>query len=154
MAVLVILFDRLGVIGLRPQPVMTLEVAQISWADVYKDIARIPELYRRDQHGNVIPEGRICKLTVGPRSILLSVRGQQEHSNPVIHLDDKTRSVLHIQVRDHVDAQLRPVTLLGQFLWVWRASDPAYRLAARVGLLSILLSLIGAILSLIGLARG
>jgi hypothetical protein len=76
---------------------MKLLVAQIRRDDVYKDIARIPEGHRLDRRGNLIPEARICKVTTGSKSVLLSLRGQQDHANPTIHIDEKTRQALGLE---------------------------------------------------------
>lgn len=130
---------------------MRLEVANINWADVYKDMARIPEKHRRDEKGKPIPEGRICRVRVGKRGILVSLRGQEEHSNPAIHLDGKTRAALGVAVGEQVTFHFRQASWLGQFLWAWSATDPAYRIAARVGLLSVILGIVGLVLGGIGL---
>jgi hypothetical protein len=131
---------------------MKLEVANIHWNDVYKDIARIPDRYRIDIKGRQIPEGRICRVTVGNNSALLSLRGQNEHSSPVIHIDEKIRQDLGLIVGSELlDFQFRPVGWIGQFRWAWRASDAAYRIAARLGLLSVILGIIGVVLGGVGI---
>jgi hypothetical protein len=119
--------------------------------DIYKDIARVSEPHRRDAEGAVIPEGSICKISAGGKSILLSLRGDQENNNPTICLDEITRAVLKVKPNDQADFTFRQVRWLGQFLWAWKASDPAYRIAARLGLLSLILGLIGLVLGGIGL---
>ena len=53
-----------------------LEVAEIYWGDVYKDMARIPEAFRIDETGQTVPEGTICKVSAGGKSVLLALRGQ------------------------------------------------------------------------------
>lgn len=122
---------------------MKLKVAQTAEEDVYKNLARIPESHRTDHKGRAIEEGRICKVTAGGRSVLLSLRGQQDHSNPTIHVDEKTRKVLGLTVGREAEFRFREVSWLGQFLWAWRATDPAYKIAARLGLLSVVLGVIG-----------
>ena len=61
-----------------------LEVRQGRRSEVYRDIARLPEAHRIDRDGNRIPEGRICKMSVRGKRILLSLRGQQDHSDAAI----------------------------------------------------------------------
>lgn len=122
---------------------MKLKVAQIDEDDVYKDLARIPERHRIDCRDRSIAEGRICKVTVGKKSVLLSLRGQQDHSRPTIHIDEKTRRALGLSPESEAEFRFREVSWWGQFLWAWRATDPAYRIAARLGLLSVLLGVIG-----------
>ena len=98
-----------------------------------------------------IPEGRICKVTVGKRSTFLSLRGQEEHANPAIYLDGKTRNDLGVTLREHASFHFHQASWLGQFLWAWRATDPAYRIAARVGLLSVLLGVAGLVFGGVGI---
>lgn len=128
---------------------MKLKVVQIDRADVYKDIARIPENHRVDRRGHPIPEAKICKVTAGGRSVLLSLRGQQGHANPTIHLDEKTRRALGLTDGIEAEFRIRKVSLVGQVLWAWRATDPAYRIAARLGLLSVALGFAGILIAII-----
>ena len=127
---------------------MKLEVANISWSDVYKDVARIPREFRMNESGRAIPEGAICKVRVAERSALLCMRGQDEHNNPAIHLDERTRSRLGVSVRTTYDFLVEEVGWFGQFTWAWNASDPAYRIAARLGLVSVVLGFVGLILGI------
>jgi hypothetical protein len=129
----------------RERTTVSLVIVQMHWNDVYKDWARIPERFRVDQRGQPIPEGRICKVWVGKRHVLLSLRGQPEHNNRAIHLDEKTRIALDVKVNSDRAVRFRQVGPIGQFIWAWQASDPAYRLAARIGLLSIIMSAAGTI---------
>jgi hypothetical protein len=130
---------------------MKLEVANITWADVYKDVARVPEDFRKDHNGQPIQEGTICWVTAGHRTALLSLRGQNEHGNPAIHIDEKTRATLGVTVRDNLAFVFRKAGPWGTFKWAWQASDPAYRIATRLGILSVCLGLLGLALGVIGL---
>jgi len=105
---------------------MKLIVANSRGSDAYKDIARVSEAYRRDERGDVIPGGRICRVFVGGRDMVLSIRGQHEHSN-AISLDEKTRHRLAVSIDEEGNFCFQPVGLLGQFAWAWNATDPAYR---------------------------
>ena len=128
-----------------------LEVRSARRVDIYRDIARVPESHRVDSRGRRIPEGRICEVTVGSKSWLLSLRGQQQHSDPAIHLDDYAREKLGLEKGKQVNLTLRQVGWLGQFLWTWRATDPLYRIAARVGGISVLLSFLGLVAGILGI---
>lgn len=122
--------------------------------EVYKDIARVPEKYRLGTDGQTIKEGDICKVTVGHRSILLSLRG--DVNNPEcqsIQVDERTRRALSVSIGDQADFQFQRVGWVGQYLWAWRASDPAYRIGARFGLLSLLLGFIGIVLGIVDIVR-
>lgn len=120
--------------------------------EVYKDMARVPEIYRIDIRGLLIPEGRICKVTTGGRSVLLSLRGNAFDSSPTIQIDERTRKALGLTNASSANFEFRRVCWLGQFLWAWDASDPAYRIAARFGVVSLILSFVGVLLGLLGLA--
>jgi hypothetical protein len=132
---------------------MKLEVANAHYTDVYKDMARVLDAYRLDAKGAVIPEGRTCKVYVGSESIFLSLRGHNDHKNPAIHIDEKTRTALGVQIHDQVDFTFHQVGWWGQFRWAWNASDPAYRIAARLGFVSLILGVIGLLLGIIGILK-
>ncbi len=132
-------------------PILT--VKQLNKEDVYTDSARINEKYRIDENGTEIPEGRVCKVYVAGRSKLLSLRGDQQSSTPTISLDDVTRGKwgLRLQESQEAEFRFRKVSWFGQFLWAWRAANPAYRITARIGLVSVILGVAGLILGAIGL---
>ena len=122
----------------------------IAKEDTYKDVARIPWRHRLDKHGTSIQEGRICKVSVNGRSKLLSLRGMIKTNEEVVFIDGATRDVLGVKVSTNYDFKFKEVRLWGQFLWAWRASDPIYRIAAQLGLISVILGIAGLLLGLIG----
>lgn len=130
---------------------MQLTVKQLSQDDVYTDAARIPQQYRLDSSGKKIREGRICKVDVGGKAKLLSLRGDLNSVEPTIRIDDITRNDLALEINQTADFKIDEVRWIGQFLWAWRASNPAYRIAARVGLISVLLGLVGLLLGIAGI---
>ncbi len=85
------------------------------------------------------------------RSVLLSCRGCNNEKDAVIFLDGTTRTRLGIREGQTDTFEFLQVWWLGQFLWAWRASDPIYRIAARIGLISLVFSFIGLLLGVIGL---
>ena len=128
-----------------------LEVHQVDAVDVYKDIARIHQTKR----GN-IPEGKICRFWVGKKSRLLAVRGLSdkilgERKQTTVDdfknilLDEVTRDRLKLTLNETYTFKIRSAGWLGQFWWAWRSSDPGYRIATRLGVISLLLGLIAAI---------
>lgn len=130
---------------------MNLAVARLDASDVYKDMARIPQEHRFDVRGKVVHEGQICRVRVRDRSATLSIRGYSENSAAVIRVDERTRARLEVTIGDEADFSLTPVGFPGQFAWAWRASDPAYRIAARLGLISVILGALGFALGAAGL---
>jgi hypothetical protein len=131
---------------------MRLVVAESHWADVYKDMARVPQAFRLDVNGKPICEGSICSVTIGSRTVLLSLREQIENpGTAAIYIDEKTRNALGVAVHDTKEFTFRPVGWLGVLKWVWQASDPAYRVGARLGVVGVILGLVGLILGVISL---
>lgn len=127
-----------------------LKVSRLAEDDVYTDTARINEKHRVDK-GRKIPEGRVCKVSIAGKSKLLSLRGNVRSSDPTICLDDISRDALRVILDQEIAVDFHPVWWFGQFLWAWRASDPAYRIAARVGLLSVSLGIVGLVLGIVGI---
>src|SRR5262245_54236877 len=111
---------------------MLLEVQKLSARDVYKDVARLPEVHRKDPQGRRIPEGRICVLSVEGRTTLVSVQGLVDESRSLIRIDEKTRSNLGVVPGKEYYFDLVRVSMIQQVWWAWNASDPTTRLAARI----------------------
>lgn len=130
---------------------MKLRVHQAAKEDVYRDIVRIPEQYRLDAKGKIVPEGAICKISTSDKTAHCIVRGAQNSSLPEIFIDERSRNLLGISQGDDVDFEIKTVGFWGQFWWAWNASDPAYRIAARLSLLSVVLGLIGLLLGFFSL---
>jgi hypothetical protein len=66
-------------------------------------------------------------------------------------MDERLRNLLHVSDGDEVELQFKKAGFWGQFGWAWSASDPAYRVAARLALLSVVLGAIGLVLGLFSL---
>jgi hypothetical protein len=130
---------------------LKLTIHSADQEDVYKDIARIPEQYRVDRSGRTISEGRVCRVSVRSKYSYVLLRGSQLHTGPTIRLDERKRNELDLRPNTEADFDLKPVGLMGEFLWAWHASDPAYRISARLGVLSLALGVIGLVLGLLSL---
>ncbi len=128
-----------------------LRVEQASKEDVYRDFARIPERYRRDGGGQVVPEGNVCRLSTPNRSVYIVARGLGTIDEPIIRLDERTRNGLGVLLGDKTEFGIDAVSLLGELCWAWRASDPAYRVAARLAILSVVLGGIGLALGILSI---
>jgi hypothetical protein len=109
-------------------------------------MVRIPEQFRGG-----IREGTICRLTVGENTILRSVRGLSTEFDQVIRMDEFTRNRLQVRTDSLATFEIREVGWLGQFLFAWNASEPASRVAARLGILSLVLGLLGLVLGVVSL---
>jgi hypothetical protein len=127
---------------------MLLTVRQLPTEDIYKDLFRIPEHFRTDPEGRPILESTICKVSTGDRSILLWARGATGETKQVLRIDDKTRNALGVAWNSEHDFSLQPVGWLGHVKWACRASDQVTRIAAWLGVLSVILGLLGLILGI------
>lgn len=127
----------------------SLEVHDALKEDVYRDRARIASSYR-----GTINEGVVCKLTVKGKHVLLEVRGMVNDNlaeKPTIRLDEKSRTHLGVLPKECCQFTIRESWWIGQFLWAWNASDPTPRIAARLGILGLVLGMLGAVLGIISL---
>ena len=126
---------------------MKLTVRQVSRDDIYKDLVRIPRPCRSSLG---IAPGTICKVTVAEHSKLVAVWGRKTNRSEIL-MDAKTRRGLGLEDCLTYDFRLRAVGWIGQCRWAWHASDPAYRIAGRLGVVSVALGFIGLTLGLFSL---
>ena len=130
---------------------MKLQVQMAAREDVYRDLARIPEAHRRGRDGKTIIEGSVCKISAGSASTYALLRGCQVTDQPVILLDERTRNELGLSCGQSVDFVIKPAGLSGQFRWAWSASDPAYRIGARMAVISVALGFTGLVLGVVSI---
>ena len=134
-----------------------LDIHSAKAEEVYRDIVRIPENVRKDTNGQVIEEGRICRISSGGRHTLVILRGAKEcqatHKPPCIHLDEVTRKRLSLPGSGLAQFELQPVGWFGEFLWAWNATEIGYRISSRLGLLGLALGIIAFVLALPELCR-
>jgi hypothetical protein len=90
-------------------------------------------------------------VSVSGKAKLLSLRGDQQSSEPTIGIDEVTRKELKLKTDQPVDFSIQKVWWWGQFRWAWSASNPAYRISARLALLSVILGALGLILGIVGI---
>ena len=135
----------------------SLTVHEMPVQDSWKDMVRIPHKYRVDPEGRGIRRGTICRVSIGGKHKLLTVRGCRA-TDPRILLDSPTRIALgKLQAGTLHDVELRPVGSMGYWRWAWGAADPAYRVPAQISLISLVLGIIGLVLGILGvwpLAQG
>jgi len=130
---------------------MKLKILASAKEDVYRDIVRVPEQYRIDERGAVVPEGSVCKLTVAGCAAYAIVRGDNESIEPTIRMDERLRNFLKTTKGAEVEVQFAQAGRCGEFLWAWYASDPAYRVAARMASLSVALGALGLLIGILSL---
>ena len=131
---------------------MKLRVEKADKEDVYRDIVRIPEQYRTDAKGKTIPEGSVCKITTAEgRKTYAILRGLGDETAPVAKIDERQRNVLGLRPGEEVELRLEKAGLVGQWRWAHNASDPAYRVVARLALYSLCLALLSVGLGILSL---
>lgn len=134
----------------KKQQIPRLKIVASRREDIYRDIARVPEQYRLTPRGKRIREGLVCLVEIAGRRCYLILRGDEESPSPspTIQLDGKSRDVLTVRPGQELEVRMKPVWLFRQVLWAWNASDPAYRIASRLGVISLFLGIVGLVLGL------
>jgi hypothetical protein len=127
---------------------LALTVRPSKQNDVYKDVARIPEAYRRTAEGRPIREGTICDICTENGKVTVALRGLVDEPSPVIRIDDKTRNELGVVVGVNYGFDLRPVGLWGNVRWRWNASEPHQQMTNRISLIAISLAVGGLVWAL------
>ncbi len=113
-----------------------LKVQKAQWDDAHSDIVRI----NKDQRGG-FEKGRVCKISINGKSEYVILRGTDEKD--VITLDYDLRQRLALHPRDEKQFILtRGFWLSDEIKWAWNATDASYRVAARLGLVSLFLGLV------------
>ncbi|HXM60185.1 MAG TPA: hypothetical protein VN950_04960 [Terriglobales bacterium] len=123
-----------------------LTVHELPTEDCWRDMARIPQKFRKTGTGQHVDKHAICKVTIGIKTKLLALRGCRDLDDPRIHLDATTRTDLDVKVGQSYEVTIHPVRWFGYWKWAWGAADPAYRLTAQISLLSLVLGVIGLLL--------
>jgi hypothetical protein len=139
---------------------MRLTVHQASRWDLYRDLVRIPDSCRKDQHQKPIKEGRVVRLEFGSASRLVVVRGVEGcdvHKNCTdelcIHMDEVTRDHLKVAFRQVCDFRLKPVHRWGELRWAWNATEIGYRISAQLAAVGVALGVVALIPTIWDLTR-
>ena len=119
-----------------------LKVRPIPDEDVYKDMVRIAEVYRIDKNGDAIEESTVCWIDGAPQSSVVVLRGYQKSANAEIHMDERTRNRLGVQMDEIHEFIFRRAGMWGQLRWAWGASETAYRVASRLAVIGFILGLL------------
>ena len=112
----------------------------------HRDTVLIPQKYR----GGIKPS-KCCKLISPVASKIVQVYGKREDDQPNIYMDLRTRELFELQIDSVVDFKLKPVGWLGQFFWTSRHADLTVRMAAQLGIISVILGFLGLALGCVGL---
>lgn len=112
--------------------------------DVFKDIARIHESDRKGSRA-----GLVYRLSVNRKTAFTIVRGMKDGAKGTILLDEITRDNLGIEINEQCLFKIAKAGFWGQLRWSWGTSDPAYRVAARLALISLGLGVLGLVLGVL-----
>lgn len=115
-----------------------LKVDGVSDDDVYKDIVRIS---KRDRGS--LRAGHIHCFKANGRSSYFVLRGVGNRIGyGKIFMDDAARTKLDLKRGQQFSFEIKEAGFWGELRWAFFATDPAYRVAARLGVLSFALALI------------
>jgi hypothetical protein len=115
--------------------------------DVFKDIPRIPMKDRGE-----IGEGSVCTVSANGYKKQLIIRGLEEQLNGGIMLDEITRGTMgKLQEGVSYDVSIKETGIWGQIKWACTVADRGARISAWIGVVSIALGILGAVLGAVGL---
>jgi hypothetical protein len=120
----------------------TLKVCCLTKEDIYKDIVRIPQVHRIDKDGKPIEESTVCWIRGAPHVSLAVLRGYRDSENAEIHMDERTRNRLGVQIGDSIKFEFETAGLWGQLKWAWGASETAYRVSSRLAVVGLILGIL------------
>ena len=129
-------------------PLIPLTVRQVDEKDIYKDLARIPEAYRRTTSGKPIEEGTICDVSTGDGKVTLSLRGLIGERERIIKMDEVTRNRLGVADNTCHHFNFSPAGYPGIIRWRWCASDSGQRLTNRMAIVGFGLTVTGALIAI------
>lgn len=115
-----------------------LEVANVVRDDVMNDLVRVHLKYRPFSRA-----GQVIVIKCNGKKLRLAARGPKAGQSDKIGLDSEARSSLGLKPGDKVWFEFCEACFWDEWLWAWSATDAMPRVAARLGLFSILLGLLG-----------
>lgn len=125
---------------------ISLRVREANEDEIYKDLAR---LHKKSRSG--IESGAVCKITVNAKSKYLILRGVKNGAEGDFILDEPSRTALGVKTGEEYEFTISKAGWWGNLQWAWNASDPAYSIAAKLGILSFALGVISLILAVVPL---
>ena len=86
------------------------------------------------------------------RIVRAVARGAPKNDKKGIYLDLATRGKLAVALGAEIEVDFQRADTMDQLLWAWSAPDAMPRIAARLGVLSVALGLLGLLLGVIAVA--
>ncbi len=130
-------------------------VKQADQQDVYRDIVRIQERYRKTPRGVLVKEGEVCKIVAQETglSAIVILRGRHGDDEASVWMDERVRQSLGLSVGHEAYLLLESHIWLGSLRWAMGSSDIAYRITAQLALLSASLGVLGLALGILSLFK-
>jgi hypothetical protein len=124
-----------------------LFVHQIENDSKYKDVVRISQATLRAPGSDkpVLSKNDVYMMKANGKSVWVALRGSYNNG---VSMDAITRAKLGIKPDKSYHFEFYKTGWTGQFLWAWSATDPAYRIATRLGAISLALGAVGALLGI------
>ena len=124
----------------RATHTVQLQVKSADAADVYRDIARVPPAGRGQ-----LKTGRLYRFAWSGGSQYLVLRGLDPSEGLVVKIDSESRHRLGIASNQAapIAFTIQEADFWGELAWAWQATDPAYRVAAKLGIWGLALGLLG-----------
>jgi hypothetical protein len=131
---------------------LRLLVHHLSEDEVYRDIARIPEEYRKAPNGQRVDRGNVCELFCRDtcKKAFIVLYGSR-HEGADIGIDNRTRKKLDVYADHRYDFELRASGFWGEISWALGSGDVVHRFSSRIALLSLILGLTGVALGILAL---
>lgn len=131
----------------RKHPVkVQLKVSDVALRDVFSDVVRVHK-----SHRDFARAGEIIRVNCKGKHAYAVARGPVGVGKTGIAMDLALRERLNVNPGEVCDFEFTKAGPWGQLCWAWRATDAMPRIAARLGVLSVILGLIGLILGIISL---
>ena len=86
------------------------------------------------------------------RRVRALARGAPANNRTNIYLDLSSRNRLRVRLGEQIEFTIEKGDFMDELLWAWSATDAMPRIAARLGVLSLGLGLIGLFLGIASLA--
>jgi hypothetical protein len=112
--------------------------------ETYRDFARINIADR-----GKITKGGICLISVGDKRAHVILRGNKRAGE--ITLDSAMRHRLGVKKEATTKFKIQQCGFFGELRWALSATDPAYRIAAKLGVLSFLLGILSLVFGLLAI---
>lgn len=121
-----------------------LKVCKTNEQDVFSDIIRVHENYRKDGKGQDIDGGTACivKVIETQKSVHAILRGLGDIETDNIRIDDNLRKKLSVDSGNYYGFEFKKAGFLKTFVWAFNASDTGYKISARIALISLAIGII------------